>query len=379
MRELFDYCTTRQAEVLDAYITHGYSSRKAAADLGIGDRSVRQQIGAIKKKAAQAGWTEHFDARKFVDAGQEVSGKSTLTKDDDGNVVWIKTTRQRRDINLANQLSESIDTIKPWKLVAPPKKPDTELLSVYTITDYHIGAYSWGDETGNDWDLKIAEKVLKNALSDMILASPKSGKAIFCQLGDFLHWDGLIAITPTAKNILDADGRYEKLTTLAVNCCVSAIKALLRKHDEVHVIMAEGNHDVSGSVWLRMMMKKLFANNPRVTVEESPFPFYKYVFGDVFIGWHHGHLVRIKDLAGKFYSEFGKEMGGATHRRIHTGHTHQSEIVESAGVITERHPTLSGRDAYGARGFHKTLRAAQVITYHEKSGEVSRNVVYPRL
>lgn len=379
MRELFEFCTTRQAEVLDTYLRHDNSSTRASAELGITERSVRQQIAAVKKKAAAAGWTEHFDARRFVDAGQEVSGKSTLTKDDDGNVVWIKTTRERRDINLANQLSESIDTIKPWKIIKPPKKTDKELLSVYTITDYHIGAYSWGEETGNDWDLTIAEKVLNNALSDMISSAPPSGKAVFCQLGDFLHWDGLVAITPNAKNILDADGRYEKLTTLAVNCCVSAINALLKKHNDVHVIMAEGNHDIAGSVWLRMMMQKLFADNPRVTVETSPFPFYKYVFGDVFIGWHHGHLVRIKDLAGKFYSEFGKEMGAASHRRLHTGHTHQTEVVESAGVITERHPTLSGRDAYGARGFHKTLRAAQVITYDKKAGEVSRNVVYPRM
>lgn len=379
MRELFEFCTTRQAEVLDTYLRHDNSSTRASAELGITERSVRQQIAAVKKKAAAAGWTEHFDARRFVDAGQEVSGKSTLTKDDDGNVVWIKTTRERRDINLANQLSESIGTIKPWKIIKPPKKTNKELLSVYTITDYHIGAYSWGDETGNDWDLVIAEKVLKNALSDMISSAPPSGKAVFCQLGDFLHWDGLVAITPQAKNILDADGRYEKLTTLAVNCCVSAINALLKKHNDVHVIMAEGNHDIAGSVWLRMMMQKLFADNPRVTVETSPFPFYKYVFGDVFIGWHHGHLVRIKDLAGKFYSEFGKEMGAASHRRLHTGHTHQTEVVESAGVITERHPTLSGRDAYGARGFHKTLRAAQVITYDKKAGEVSRNVVYPRM
>lgn len=372
------FCTDRQAEVLETYILCGMSSRRAAAKLNIGDRSVRETISRVKKKAAAAGWTDNWNATKFVDPGQVVTGKSTLTKDDDGNTVWIKTTKEKRNIDIANELSESVALIKPWPKVKTPKVTNRDLATVYTITDYHIGMYSWKPESGADWDTKIAEKVLMNSISDMTNASPDSELGIFVQMGDFLHWDGLDSITPMNRNPLDADGRYQKLTALAVTCCINAVNIMLESHKKVHVIMAEGNHDLAGSVWLRLMMEKTWENNPRVTVDNSPFPFYKYVFGKVFLGWHHGHLIRIKDLAGKFYSEFGKEMGAAKWRRLHTGHTHQAEVHESAGVITERHPTLAARDSYGARGFHKTVRAAQAITYHKDLGEFARNIVYPR-
>ena len=111
--------------------------------------------------------------------------------------------------------------------------------------------------------MNIAEQVLETAIDEMVKASPKSEQAVFCQLGDLLHWDGLEAITARGKNLLDADGRYHRLTELAVKVCVNAVNRLLKKHKKVHIIMAEGNHDLTGSVWLRLMMKQVFGENKK--------------------------------------------------------------------------------------------------------------------
>ena len=43
----------------------------------------------------------------------------------------------------------------------------------------------------------------------MIQGSPKSEVGVLCQLDDFLHWDGMLAITPTSSHILDADTNME--------------------------------------------------------------------------------------------------------------------------------------------------------------------------
>lgn len=378
-RGLEKYCTTsRQMEILNVYITNDNSAKFTAKELNCDERYIRKVIETIKTRAASAGDTEYFDATRFVDSGQTIKGKSTLTKDDEGNTVWIKTSSKQATEDIAESVTDSLKALKPWKIVKKPAKTKSDLCTLYTLTDYHIGAYSWSKETGDNWDLKIAEKVLSNGVADLISGSPDSDQAIFCQLGDFLHWDGLVSVTPTAKNVLDSDGRYEKLTEVATNACVNAINLLLGKHKNVHVIMAEGNHDLAGSVWLRLLMKRLFSNNKRVTVEDSPFPYYKFSWGNTFLGFHHGHLSKIGKMPSKFYSEFAKEMGTSDYRYLHTGHLHQKEVMEDGGVICERHPTLSQRDSHGARGFSKTIRAAQSITYDKKYGEIGRTVVYPR-
>ena len=95
MEDLFEFCSTpRQTQILRTYLNCNRSSESAGKVLNTTGRNVRRAIAAIKKKAAAHGWTETFDARRFVDPGQNVIGKSTLTKDDEGNIVWIKTARE---------------------------------------------------------------------------------------------------------------------------------------------------------------------------------------------------------------------------------------------------------------------------------------------
>ena len=58
---------------------------------------------------------------------------------------------------------------------------------------------------------------------------------------------------------------------------------------------------------------------------------------------------------------------------------HHERVVEDAGAIIEQHPTLSGRDAYAARGGWVSQRGAKVITYHKTEGETHRFTVRPRI
>lgn len=376
--ELLEFCKTeRQLETLTAYIKYETSAAAAEA-LGVTERAVRNAVAAVKKNAAKEGWSE---SNRIPD-GYRLKGRSTLI-DADGNtkIEWIKTEVDKdRMEEIMREITETLaEPIKPWPIVKAPKKTASELCTVYTITDYHIGAYSWKEESGDDWDLKIAEETLYKAFTDMIDASPDSEQAVFCQMGDFLHWDGLSAITPLNKHVLDADGRYGKLVQIAIQTCIRAVEMLLHKHKRVHVVICEGNHDLTGSVWLQAIMRNAFEKNKRVTVDDSVFPYYSFSWGKVFLGWHHGHLTRIKGLAGKFFSEprFRKDMSGAEYIYLSTGHYHTKESFEDSGAYVERHPTLNARDAYGARGFQHSQRGALAITYDKDKGEITRITVTP--
>jgi hypothetical protein len=255
------------------------------------------------------------------------------------------------------------------------------LLTVYTLTDFHLGMYAWSDETGADWDMKIAENVLLNAFAEMLAGSPDSDVGVFAQLGDLNHWDGLLALTPTAKNVLDADTRFPLLVKTAIRVCMLVVEMMLHKHKVVHVKMCEGNHDIASSVWLRAIMSHTFRENPRVTVDDSPWPFYMYRWGSVFIGWHHGHLQKMDNLPLLFATDpkFKAEYGQCIYTYIHTGHMHHQKVIDKGGIIVEQHTTLSARDAHGARGFLISNREAKAITYHKDCGEKSRCTVKPNM
>ncbi len=50
------------------------------------------------------------------------------------------------------------------KPVKPPKKTEDDLATVYIAADWHVGLLAWQEETGNNYDLKIASAQIKTAI-----------------------------------------------------------------------------------------------------------------------------------------------------------------------------------------------------------------------
>lgn len=370
--------TGREIECLEVYCEAG-SHKKAGKFLNIDPRNVSQNIIRAKRKAADLGYAPgHYE--HGVAPGRTM-GKVTIQRNADGEVerVW---ERQSPIENAARMICDVLETVtyKPAPPIPPPrKKLNEDLLSFYTITDYHLGMYAWADETGDDWDTEIASQVLIAAIQEMVRNTPNSKTAILNIQGDFLHWDGLDAVTPTSNHILDADTRFDRMIELSIDLTIWAVEYLLRHHQNVHVIVCEGNHDLAGSAWLRKTIKKMYSKNKRVTVDDTSFPFYAYLFGETMIGVHHGHKVKNQALPALFASEprYRDMWGKATYTYIHTGHYHHEQLDEGAGAIVERHPTLAARDAYAARGGYVSRRGAKVIAYHKTKGEVHRSTIRP--
>jgi hypothetical protein len=381
---LLEFCDTeKQKKVMELLLKEGMSQYAISVELNISRSSVRDHVRAVKNKARRRGYSPEHDWHNPVPDGHKVKGVSTFY-DEDGNPVrqWVKsqTDEQRQFEILVERLEAAQEGLKPFKPVAAPKAADDDLLTLLTITDFHLGMYAYEAETGDDWDMRIARDVFLNSVHDMIKASPKSGTGVLCQLGDFLHWDGILSVTPQSGHILDADTRYGKLVEMAMSVMTEAVKMMLRKFEKVVVISAEGNHDISGSIWLRKHIKHLFGDEPRLSVIDNDFPYYAYLHGETMLAFHHGHKVKLANLHKLFASEprFREMWGSATTTYIHTGHYHHERVVEDGGAIAEMHPTLSGRDAYAARGGWVSRRGAKAITYHKTEGEIARITVRPR-
>jgi hypothetical protein len=351
-------------EALRIVELHGSISAAAAAE-GIPRATLQSRVNEARRRKA----------------GMVVTGRSTLTDLRTGEPVmeWVKESLDRQQAAEAQQAAYAVLAAELPRIVptVPPRASEGHLCTVYTLTDCHVGALAWRQEGGDDWDLQIAEDTLLGCFRHMIETSPASELGIVNQLGDFLHWDGLEAVTPTSRHLLDADGRFEKVVAVAIRILRRVVDMALAKHSRVHVILAEGNHDLASSVWLRQMFGALYEKEPRITVEQSPLPYYAVEWGKTMLTFHHGHLKKNDQLPLLFAAQFPESWGRTTKRYCHTGHRHHLEEKEHSGMVVFQHPTLAARDAYAARGGWHAMRSATAVTYHKAFGEVWRTNACP--
>jgi hypothetical protein len=166
------------------------------------------------------------------------------------------------------------------------------------------------------------------------------------------------------------------MVRVAIRALRQVTDLLLDKHEHVHIIHAEGNHDIASSVWLRELFSAFYDNEPRVTVDISADPYYVYQHGRTGLFFHHGHKRNMKTLDNVFVRKFREIYGNVDHAYGHVGHLHHDKI-ESNLMTLEQHRTLAAADAYASRHGFMSGRDAKAITYHKEYGEVSRVTVNP--
>ena len=381
---ILDFANSDRERLILQLRSQGMVALEIAKHSGITERNVFRTIARIKARAAARGFAPDSDWIHTVPEGQQVAGISSLYKEGQDKPVlqWVKskTDQEAAYQIILDSLETAHENYKPFKPSKSKGKKKENLASLLTITDFHLGMYAYEAETGDNWDSQIAERVFLDSIAAMIEAAPPSKVGILCQLGDFLHWDGILsASTPMSGHALDADTRYSKLVELCMYVMTEAVRMMLEKFEQVVVISAEGNHDISGSIWLRKHIKHIYSKEKRVQVIDNDYPYYAYLHGEIMLGFHHGHKMKLASLHKLFASEprFRSMWGQSVAAYIHTGHYHHERVIEDGGAIAEQHPTLSGRDAYAARGGYVSLRGAKLITYDKHDGEISRITIRP--
>lgn len=374
--DLLPYAATdRQKEVLES-LAQTKNSTQTSKDTGAPPSYVCRIYRIVKARAASQGWAPEHDYTRTVPAGYNVKGVSTYY-DKDGEVrgQWVKSSQDREQmIEMAREIVDTIcEGVLRLNPMPPPKNTTKELLNVYTLTDCHIGMLAWGRESGQDWDLSIAEETLSGCFADMVRRSPPADSCVIAQLGDWMHYDGLTAVTPSHGHILDASGRPGQMVATACRVMRSVIDMALEKHKKVYVLIAEGNHDLFGSLMMRTMFRMIYEKEPRVEMIESENPYYAMQFGQNMLSWHHGHKKGLDASTALFIASHYPNIWGDTHYRVlHFGDKHHRSVKEFAGITLEQHGTLAANDAYATRGGWKSNQYCEAITYHETLGEAGR-------
>ena len=362
--------------VINAFHGAGNNNDAAARALGIARTTFQHQLKIARERLLNP------QPQNSLPAGHVLKGVSRYyNKEGALRGQWVKTTanEQAQKAALLATAAALMADIPKAEITAAPEMTLKDLLAWYVLSDAHIGQMSWKPETGGEWDIDLAEELIIKWFGAAIAAAPPAHTAVLAQLGDLMHTDGLLALTPASKNVLDASARYQKIVEVCVRVIRRIVQMLLNKHQNVHIIMADGNHDPAGSIWFRAMLTAFYEKEKRITVDNSHTPYYAFEWGQTSLFVHHGDKKRIEDVSEVFACMFREIFGRTKYSYGHMGHFHHTALKENALMIIEQHRTLAAKDAYSARSGYCSQRSAKVICYSKNFGKVSEIQISPEM
>ena len=430
---LRNYATDKEWELLEVLARTG-SCRKAAAEHGLHFTAYQKARENVRKKAAQRGYgppdPPYMTTDKLVPPGQTLRGisekadsqgrtqeKWTKTKaegrapddptltmlpdatvkkvshmmDSEGNVIIEWVSREPKAVDKANMWQSFADALMEE---APRYEPIPrsnhynqydELMACYPIGDHHMGMLAWSKENdGQDYDLAIGERILAAATDYLIEAARPCKHALLPVLGDYFHYDGILPVTPTSGNQLDADSRFPKMIRAGSRTLRYTIDALLRAHETVHVIIEIGNHDIYSSIFMMEFLRNVYEKEPRITIDTSPRHYHYYQFGKVGIMTHHGHGAKIDHLPLIFATDQPQLWADTIYRHIMVGHVHHRQLLEKVakdhpGVEVETFQVLAPNDSWHSQKGYRSRQSMKCIEFHREQGELNRHTVRPTM
>lgn len=297
--------------------------------------------------------------------------------------VTFKAKKQEYNAHLA--LESTLDAIKNHApLYQHPPRQSSQggvplsggVMLEMSLPDVHIGKLAWAAETGDEYNLSIAQERFMDAfiyLLDDATRRHTIEKIVFPVGNDLLNCDGPHGMT-TGGTPQSNDGRYQKAYQVTIGLLVGAIERLVAVAP-VEVVSVPGNHDTL-SVWtITETIGAWFRNSPHVTVDNSP-SLRKYTrWGKCLIGFTHGDKEKPESLPLIMAQERASDWAETKAREWHLGHKHTvsakvvGHLAEHTGVRVRVLPSLSGSDAWHSQmGYVHNIKSAEAYLWHKERG-----------
>lgn len=370
-------------EIRSALIEANGNATLAANNLNVRPRTFREWVAKekidvtkeVRTKCLQGLGLKEKDAISAVLEKLEITGTSRRYSLEDGE-IWVKTSKEKETLQQAiasikEGLCDDLQAIQPIKA---PKKFNEDLAVVIPIGDAHIGMFAWHKESGDDFDLEIAERDLCGAFKYLIDQAPPSTKCIIANVGDFLHYSMMEAKTERHGHILSAAGRPQEMIRIGARVLRYCIEYAATKHKIVESINVPGNHESLLAHAINIMLANIYENNDRIVIHDEPTQRHYAQHGKCLFGVVHGHQTKDRDLPSIMATEVPERWGQTKFRTWFRGHHHHDSRVEYNGCTVEQIRTLAASDDYATGGGYLSGRDLKAVLYHAEYGEVGRYI-----
>ena len=259
------------------------------------------------------------------------------------------------------------------------------LWQVLVVSDTHFGNYSWRETTGADWDLAIAERVVRDTGHELLAVGDthKPARRTIAFLGDLFHYDRAERAETSSGTLLERDGRLQKMLDVGTTTLLGLVE---RSAETVptDVVLVNGNHDETLSWVFHRLLLERYRSDKRITIDGN-YTGRKYLnHGRNLLGFAHGHRAK-KKLPQLMAIEAASQWAACPYREYHTGHYHStaaewSRPIETIdGVLVRTAPSLCVADDWHASlGFLNARQAMETFIYANDGGMIATHVAGPR-
>lgn len=255
-----------------------------------------------------------------------------------------------------------------------PSGSDAKLVGEVCLFDAHFGSLVWGRESGEPYDLEIAEETYRQAFEYLVqrIAAHAPSRILFPIGQDLFHTDILIGGKGGATQRgtpQDVDSRWQKAFMVARRLLSRLVLDTVAQIAPVDIVVVPGNHDTQKSWYLGEVIDAAFTNHAHVRVDNRPVQRKYYRFGRNLLGYTHGHNEKHGDLAMLMAQEARTDWGDTSFREWHMGHLHKEWVDEKFGVRSRIMPALCPADSWHTEnGFVQNTRGARGYLWRESGG-----------
>ena len=364
--------TERKDELLELH-NQGLSSSEIAKRLGcVGkDRSIRNFLSKHKNKFEQILEDKGFSP--------SIGWSHGYLRTKEASIFIKNKVAQEEIIEIVKEaITDAIDS--NWHKKQPkPLKSTSGNLFVPCIFDLHLGKLAWGEETGEDYDAKIAVKRFRVALDDLITkAEGYNVEHILFPIGnDLYNSDRAYPFAQTTAGTPQMDDlRWQKMFRMGIQLISEAV-IKLSHIAPVTVVTVFSNHDHERVFYLGEALAAMFNNHHCVKVDNSPKMRKYFKWGSVLIGTAHGHNEKPADLPLIMAQEAPKEWSSIFYREWLLGHLHHKqkfitqESKDYRGVRVTYLTSPSAADAWHyQKAFTGAIKGAEGYIYNNEEGLV---------
>lgn len=290
--------------------------------------------------------------------------------------VWLRLIQKTPAQSSLEAVVGKLNLALPRVRLPAPRRHDKTLLEI-NLADPHFALLAWGKESGEDYDLAIAQRRYIEATADLLHKASlgyRPERILFPLGNDFLHIDNEFPETQRAHHPLDKDGRLAKILEVAETSAIQAITACAGVAP-VDVMWVPGNHDPVLSLALCHILRAVFKNNPHVHINVDPPPRKYYRYGATLLGFTHGEDEKMGDLPTIMAAERPEDFGQVKTREFHIGHFHRRKKMQYNGedsfcsVTVRVVPSISSTDAWHFRqGYVAGNKMADAYLYSRGGG-----------
>lgn len=299
--------------------------------------------------------------------------------------VWMSRKTEEIRSNLAvEDFRNSVHQFAPKRVEIKHKKRSGMLYEI-EMPDIHIGKLTWGEETGEDSDVKIQVETAKKTIEKLLYHTqhyPIEG--ILFPIGhDYYNVDNQFNTTSHGTPQQE-DTRWRKTFKLGWQLAADMINLCLQIAP-VKVVVVPGNHDEERSYYLGEVLSALYSNVKHVKVDNSPKARKYELYGSNLIGMTHGYHEKITKLKDIMSYEVPDLWAQSTYREWHTGDKHHKEDYvhktheADNGVVIRILRSLTPSDAWHYnKGYVGALRASEAFLWDKKDHLVAQFTASPK-